>query len=178
MTISLVQPYDPMWPSHFQQLKSFLESAMSDVECVIEHVGSTAVPGMMAKPIIDIVVVIVAGSLLQVKEQLQTLGYVHQGDLGIPKREAFKLVDAKAKHRLPEHHLYVCEQSVHELRKQLAFRDFMRQHSEWRERLNCLKRELCLKHDNDRQSYIDGKADMIEEITRLALESSEQGVGD
>ena len=174
MTVTLVRPYDPAWPSHFQQVKAFVESGVVDVDCTIEHVGSTAIAGMMAKPIIDLDIVIARGTFAKVKERLEALGYVHQGDLGIPKREAFHLVDAEAKARLPRHNLYVCEEGVYELRKHLAFRDFMREHPEWRGRLNRLKRELCVKHGNDLQAYVDGKADMVEEITKLAMESSEQ----
>jgi len=174
MTATLVQTYDPAWPSHFQEIKAFLESGLVDVDCTIEHVGSTAVPGMTAKPIIDLDIVIAQGTFAEVKERVESLGYVHQGDLGLPKREAFDLVDPEAKARLPEHHLYVCEEGVHELRKHLAFRDFMRRHPEWRGRLSRLKRELCVKHNNDRQAYIDGKADMVEEITKRAMESSQQ----
>ena len=174
MTVVLVQPYDPAWPLHFQQIKTFLESGVVDVDCTIEHVGSTAIPGMMAKPIIDIDIVIAQGTFAKVKERLEALGYVHQGDLGLPKREAFKLVDAEAKAPLPKHHLYVCEEGVHELRKHLTFREFMRHHPEWREKLNRIKRELCVKHNNDLQAYIDGKASIVEEITKLAMESSEQ----
>ena len=173
MTVTLVQPYDPAWPAHFQHIKAFLEPSVAGVARTIEHVGSTAIPGMVAKPIIDIDIVIAPGTFPKVKGRLETLRYVHQGDLGLPKREAFDLVDSEAKARLPEHHLYLCEDGAYELRKHLAFRDFMRHHPEWRERLNVLKRELCLKHDNDRQAYIDGKADMVEEITKLAMESSE-----
>jgi len=178
MTATLVQPYDPAWPSHFQQVKAFLESGVGDPDCTIEHVGSTAIPGMMAKPVIDLDIVIGQGTFPKVKERLEALGYAHRGDLGLPKREAFDLVDAEAKACLPEHHVYVCEQGVHELRKHLAFRDFMRQHPQWRARLNRLKRELCVKHNNDRQAYIDGKADMVEEITKLAMESPEQMHGE
>jgi len=178
MTVTLVQPYDPVWPSQFQQIKAFLESGVVDIDCTIEHVGSTAIPGMMAKPIIDLDIVIAQGSFPKVRERLEDLGYVHQGDLGMPKRETFDLVNVEARARLPEHHLYVCEEGVHELRKHLAFRDFMRQHPEWRGRLNRLKRELCVKHSNDRQAYIDGKGDMVEEITKLAMENSEQMHGE
>jgi len=174
MKVTLVQPYDPEWPSHFQQIKAFLKPGVGDVNCAIEHVGSTAIPGMMAKPIIDIDVVITPGTFPTVKRRLEVLGYVHQGDLGLPKREAFDLVDGEAKARLPEHHLYVCEDGAYELRKHLAFRDFMRQNPEWRERLNRLKRELCMKYNNDRQAYMDGKAAMVEEITELAMAGSEQ----
>ena len=173
MTVTLVQPYDRAWPSYFERIKAFLESGAGDVGCMIEHVGSTAIPGMTAKPIIDVDIVAEQGAFAAIKERLEALGYTHQGDLGLLGREAFDLVDAGSKATLPAHHLYVCERGVHELRKHLAFRDFMRQHAEWRERLSRLKRELCVKHKNDRQAYMDGKAKMVEEITKLAIEDSE-----
>jgi len=174
MTITLVQPYDPAWPSQFLQVAAFVTSGLSGVNHRVEHVGSTAVPGMTAKPIVDLDVVIPVGAFPKTKAGLEALGYIHQGDLGIPQREAFDLVDAETKSQLPTHHLYVCEDGVYELRKHLAFRDFMRNSPEWRERLNRLKLELCTKHSNDRQAYIDGKSAMVEELTRLAMESSEQ----
>ncbi|HUW62229.1 MAG TPA: GrpB family protein [Candidatus Bathyarchaeia archaeon] len=173
MTVTLVQPYDPAWPAWFQQIKTFLESGLVDVACTIEHVGGTSIPGMVAKPIIDLDIVTPPGAFPTIKAQMETLGYVHLGDLGLPGREAFDLADAETRGRLPEHHLYVCEDGSYELRKHLAFRDFMRQHPEWRDRLNRLKQDLCIQHNNDRQAYIDGKADMVEKITQLAMENSE-----
>jgi GrpB-like predicted nucleotidyltransferase (UPF0157 family) len=119
-------------------------------------------------------VVISPGTFPKAKAGLTARGYEHEGDLGIQEREAFDLANAKAKSKLPPHHLYVCEDGVYELRKHLAFRNFMRRHSEWRNRLNQLKVELCQKHGNDRQAYINGKSAMVEEITALSLEGSEQ----
>ena len=174
MTITLVQPYDPAWPSQFLQVAAFVTSGLFGVNHRVEHVGSTAVPGMTAKPIVDLDVVIRAGAFPKAKAGLEALGYIHRGDLGIPQREAFDLVDVETKSQLPAHHLYVCEDGTYELCKHLAFRDFMRENPEWRERLNRLKVELCRKHSNDRQAYIDGKSAMVEEITGLAMESSEQ----
>ena len=169
MTVTLVQPYDPAWPLHFQQVKAFVQSGLVGVNHTIGHVGSTAIPGMTAKPIIDLDVVVSSGGFDKAKAGIEALGYIHQGDLGIPGRQAFDLANAEAKSRLPAHHLYVCEDGAYELRKHLAFRDFLRQRPEWRERLSQLKRELCTRHNNDRQAYINGKAAMVEEITKLAM---------
>ncbi len=169
----LVQSYDPAWPSQFADIVAFVKSGLSGINHRIEHVGSTAVPGMTAKPIIDLDVVAPAGGFPDAKAGLEALGYIHQGDLGIPEREAFELTEAGVKARLASHHLYVCEDGTYELRKHLTFRDFMRQHPEWRARLSKLKRDLCVKHDNDRQAYIDGKSAMVEEITKLAMGNPE-----
>ena len=173
MNASLVQPYDPAWPIQFEEITTFLKSGLCGIDCAFEHVGSTAIQGMLAKPIIDLNAVIPPGAFPSVKACLETLGYVHQGDLGIEGREAFDLADTAIRCRLPVHHLYVCEKGALELRRQLAFRDFMRAQPEWRERLNCLKQELCTKHRNDRQAYISGKADMVRRITELAMQSAD-----
>ena len=173
MTVTLVEEYNPLWPVWFEQLKARLAGALHSVPHTIEHVGSTAVPGMTAKPIIDINIVCEAGSFPVIKNCLMTIGYLHQGDKGIPGREAFDLSDADMKSSLPPHHLYVCDKGNQALLEHLAFRNFMRQHPEWRQRLSEHKRHLCEKYNNDRQAYIDGKDAMIREITRLALGNSQ-----
>ena len=124
---------------------------------------------MMAKPIIDIDIVIEARCFPTVKERLAVIGYFYRGNLGIQGREVFDLINADDKSSLHPHHLYVCDNESDALREHIAFRDFMKQHPEWRQRLSALKRSLCEQHNNDRQSYMDGKADMVREITEFAL---------
>ena len=169
MTVTLVQLYDPAWPVWFRQIAAFIEPALAGVAHAIEHVGSTAVPGMVAKPIIDLDIVVTTEVFPAAKAGLESLGYIHQKDLGIPKREAFK--ETLDPIRLPPHHLYVCEADCYELQKHLVFRDFLRNHPEWVERFSQHKMELCVTHDNDRQAYMAGKSAMVEEITRLAMEN-------
>ncbi len=170
MTVTLVEEYNPSWPLWFEQLKTRLEGALDGVPHTIEHVGSTAVPGMTAKPIIDINIVCEPGEFPVIRERLATIGYAHRGDLGIQGREAFNATEeVAATLNLPPHHLYVCEKGNQALLEHLAFRDFMRQHPQWREKLSAFKLSLCEKYDNDRQAYMDGKSDMVKEITRLAL---------
>ena len=169
MAVTLVEEYNPLWTSWFEQLKTRLEGALDSVPHSIEHVGSTAVPSMTAKPIIDITILIEAGGFPAVRERLAEIGYDHVGDQEIPGREVFKMPDEALKASLPAHHLYVCENWARPLIEFLAYRDFMRRHPEWRQKLNALKRSLCEQYDNDRQSYMDGKSDMVREIINLAL---------
>ena len=173
MTVTLVHPYDAAWPEWFEVLRARLQAPLAGVANGIEHVGSTAVPAMAAKPIVDIDIVVERADFAAVREHLARLGYVHQGDKGIPDREAFDLADAEAKRSLPAHHLYVCMAGCAELRKHLDFRDFLRQHPEWVRRLSEHKLDLCERHDNDRQAYIDGKSEMVQRITELARQSTE-----
>jgi len=82
--------YDPSWPQRFETLRAGIAAALGEMVSVIEHAGSTAVPELAAKPIIDIDVVLrPATDLPQVIARLASLGYEHQGNLGIPGREAF-----------------------------------------------------------------------------------------
>lgn len=168
--VTLVQPYNAEWPDWFERVKAFLEPALTDVPHTIEHVGSTAVPGMTAKPVIDIDVIVDRSVLPLAIDRLATIGYAHLGDLGILDREAFKLTDPELEQSLPPHHFYVCITDAAALRDHLCFRDFMRNHPEWVEKLSKHKVELCKQFNNDRQSYIDGKSDMVREITALAIE--------
>jgi len=119
-----IQDYDPSWPQRFETLCAGIAAALGEMVSVIEHVGSTAVPGLAAKPIIDIDVVLrSATDLPQVIARLASLGYEHQGNLGIPGREAFRMPP-----RDWPHHLYVCPPDSQEYRRHLSFRDHLRRH--------------------------------------------------
>ena len=168
MSVTLVSPYDPTWPDWFEVIKARLEPLLADVPHTVEHVGSTAIPGMTAKPVIDLDIVIERTNWPRTRDALGRLGYTHQGDKGIPDREAFDLIDASLKRSLPAHHLYVCIEGTPELHKHLVFRDFMRRHPEWIQRLSIHKVELCERYGNDRQAYIDGKSELVRQITELA----------
>ena len=103
-----VFPYDEAWKEAFDSIKRELDAVLGDVAIAIEHVGSTSVPGLSAKPCIDIDIVIKDYSVFdEVVERLFKIGYVHEGDLGIKDREAFKYCE---KPHLMKHHLYVCPQ--------------------------------------------------------------------
>ena len=168
MSKQLVVAYDECWPLWFETIREYLSRFLESVPVSIEHVGSTAVCGMCAKPIIDIIVVIKKESFLDVRLRLAKAGYVHQGDLGIVGREAFDLVDVDSKQNLPPHYLYVCSDDSDELMRQMRFRDFLRNSEEHRSRLSMLKMELARKYDGDRKQYMAGKAMMVKEITQLA----------
>jgi GrpB-like predicted nucleotidyltransferase (UPF0157 family) len=100
----VVLDYDPNWPKSFQALRKRIADALGDAAATIEHVGSTAVPNLAAKPIIDIDVLLASEtSLPDAIGRLANVGYNHQGDLGIPEREAFRALDNQ-----PPHNLYVC----------------------------------------------------------------------
>jgi GrpB-like predicted nucleotidyltransferase (UPF0157 family) len=167
MPITLVEKYNPEWPKWFEEIKLFLGRKIAKVCLRIEHVGSTAIPGMTAKPIIDIIIVIESERWEEMKSLLEERGYYYRGDQGIKDREVFRLNDESI---LPWHHLYVCPKHSFEIKKETAFRDYLKKHKADRERLGALKWSLSEKFNNDRIPYMDGKDALCKEITQKALE--------
>jgi GrpB-like predicted nucleotidyltransferase (UPF0157 family) len=161
----VVLDYDPNWPKSFQALRRRIADALGDAAAAIEHVGSTAVPNLAAKPIIDIDVLLVSEtSLAKAIERLARLGYIHQGDLGIPEREAFMALDNE-----PLHHLYACPPRSSEFRRHIAFRDYLRAHSDDARAYGDLKRSLAQRFREDRDAYMTGKDGFVKELTSRAI---------
>lgn len=157
-----VSPYDPAWPHAFAVIKQELAAALGPLALRIEHVGSTAVPGLAAKPIIDIDIVIEEASLLpSVIKALASWGYSHEGDLGIADREAFSY---RGKEHLLTHHIYVCPQHSAELRRHLRFRDYLRDHRDIAAEYGALKQRAAALFPRDIEGYISYKSPFIERI--------------
>lgn len=153
----VVTDYDPAWPALFEQLRSPIWAAIRDVATAIEHVGSTSVPGLAAKPIIDMTIVVPSpDALTTVIRRLAPLGYTHRGDLGVPGREAFARPEGS-----PAHNLYACVAGAVHLRNHLAVRDSLRRDPELARAYGALKKELAAKFPNDIDRYIAGKTDFI-----------------
>lgn len=158
----IVQSYDESWKTDFIAIRDELDAALKDLALRIEHVGSTSVEGLSAKPIIDIDVVIRDRTVLpEVISALGRIGYTHEGDLGIPGREAFKY---EGKDHLRKHHLYVCAQDSEELKRHLAFRDYLRNHPEAVAEYGRIKEEGAALYPYDIDRYIEHKSPFIENI--------------
>ena len=158
----LIQDYDPTWPDDFSKLSARVNAALGDLVLTVEHIGSTAVPGLAAKPIIDLDVVLASPTdLPEAIQLLARIGYVHEGDLGIAGREAFRSPDGE-----PRHHLYVLIDGADELRRHLAFRDALRADDGLRDRYATLKRGLAEAHRHDRSGYTEAKSAFIATLSR------------
>ena len=156
----IVVPYDPAWPEMFATVRDRIATVLGDLAVGIEHVGSTAVPGVDAKPIIDIDVVIRnSDDFLEVATRLATLGYMHLGDLGIVGREAFR-----APTESPRHHLYVLASGSAPLQAHLLLRDALRADPDLAQEYAALKRSLAERHRDDRDSYAEGKTHFITSV--------------
>ena len=161
----VVLPYDRTWKSDFEEIKREIEGAIGDLMIGIEHVGSTSVEGMSAKPIIDIDVIIQDYAAFDaVVRRLEAIGYVHEGNLGIKDREAFKYAN---KPHLRQHHLYVCPQQSEELYRHITFRDFLAKNPEAVKKYSAVKEKAAQLFPDNIEKYIAYKSPCIEELYRL-----------
>jgi GrpB-like predicted nucleotidyltransferase (UPF0157 family) len=145
----------------FEMLRARLEPALADIALAIEHVGSTAVPGHAAKPIVDIDVVVSPDHVATAIERLAELGYAHKGDLDVPGREAFAYPPDT-----PRHHLYVCPVGNTALANHLAVRDYLREHPAAAREYADLKKRLATTFADDVGGYVEGKSAFILDVLR------------
>ncbi len=170
----IVVPYDPSWPQTFQELKKVYQEVLVGLLLDIQHVGSTSVPGLAAKPKIDIDLVVENEiKKEEVIRRLEELGYVHVGDLGIAGREAFKRPSDKVpfhknERSWPLHNLYVCIEGIPAVLNHLLFRDYLRQQPETAEAYGQLKKALAKAHPDDIDAYVEKKTAFIIEVLRKA----------
>jgi len=164
----IIENYDPQWPQRFAVLRGRIAAVLGPLAAAIDHIGSTAVSGLAAKPVIDIDVLLrSADDLSAVIDALAALGYRHQGDLGVPGREAFKAPPSEF-----PHHLYVCPPESAEYRRHLAFRDHLRSHPEDARAYADLKRKLAAELGADRDAYTSAKTQFVQEILRRAVQNT------
>ena len=155
-----ISTYDDSWPAAFIQIRHLLESSLSSPYVSIEHIGSTSVPGLCAKPIIDIdIMVNEKGEKIPIIIDLKKLGYKHVGDLGIIGREAFRPTGELLE--LPKHNLYLMETDNIAWVNHRLLRDQLRANAEDRDRYAQLKRDLAKKYPEDIDAYIEGKSEFI-----------------
>lgn len=162
--------HNPKWSAIFNELRDIISKELDSIAIGIEHVGSTSVPGLASKPVIDIDVIIQSkNDLPQVIERLAKLGYFHQGDLGIEGREAFSRVSNdvpwdEVREVRQEHNLYVCTKDCKELKRHLIFRDYLRENPDTAIFYGKLKKRLARKYENNRKAYTDAKIRFITNV--------------
>lgn len=167
MATIVVEDYNPEWANAFSNLKAQYLMLLGGLIVDIQHVGSTSVVGLAAKPVIDIDIVIDnKANLPAIIDVLQSVGYQHLGDLGITEREAFKLVDPlhpiwQTETEWMRHNLYVCLQGSEALRNHLTLRDYLRQNPIAAREYGELKTQLAKQFPNDIDAYVEAKTPFI-----------------
>jgi GrpB-like predicted nucleotidyltransferase (UPF0157 family) len=165
-----VTPYDPEWPEKFQREKDRIYRLIRPYINTIEHIGSTAVPGLAAKPVIDILIAVTSlNDDVHFIPPLENLGYeyIQKHEDVFPQRRYLHLIRG-GKHLF---HLHMVEPASDFFRDQLLFRDHLRNHPEDARAYAALKLELAQKFRQDREAYTDGKSGFILGI--LASEKKE-----
>lgn len=168
----VVEDYSPSWALTFQALKSVYALHLGDLNVDIQHVGSTSVEELAAKPVIDIDIIIDSPAHLpDIIQKLALLGYDHRGNLGITDREAFKgktdqvPLDGSGR-TWPKHHLYVCPADSISLKNHLALRDFLRNNPAKAKEYGELKKQLAAENPYNMDLYIARKTPFITAILK------------
>ena len=158
-------PYDPAWVDMFAAERARILDALGDsLPLAIEHVGSTSIPGLVAKPVLDMLAGYPAGASLDAYvEALARMGWVHRGENGIPGREFFRRGDPRA------YHLHMAVRHGAFWREHLAFRDALRTRPELRDAYADLKLDLARRFPRDRESYTNGKTRFVRRVVADAL---------
>jgi GrpB-like predicted nucleotidyltransferase (UPF0157 family) len=155
-----VVAWSPEWATEFEAVAEALRAALADVPSArVEHVGSTAVPGLAAKPVLDIDVVVDGADLAAAVDALEDVGYLHRGDLGVTGREAFSAPDDH-----PRRNVHVCLDGALALRNHLAVREVLRRRDDLREAYGALKQLLAAQPGIDVATYVAGKSAVLAEV--------------
>jgi GrpB-like predicted nucleotidyltransferase (UPF0157 family) len=161
-----IVPSDAAWPGQARQELRRIGDALGDVALALEHVGSTAVPGLAAKPVLDLLVCVGdLGRRERYVPVLEALGYLFAPAPESPGRHFF----ARPPERPRSHHVHVCEAGGEDALRHVALRDFLRAHPGEAASYAALKRRLVARHPQDRLAYIDGKAAHLTALERRAL---------
>lgn len=161
-TLRLV-PYDSTWPMEFAAEAARIEQACAGLPIRLEHVGSTSIPGLSAKPVIDIL----AGRPGNMSgdayvSAFKQLGYEHKGSFGVPGRNYFRRGSPRT------HHVHLVSWSSELWQDHLLFRDYLRTHPLVAREYDTIKRELAAMYLQDKERYTDAKGPFIRSIVRRA----------
>ena len=160
-----VVDWSPRWGEQFAEVAEVLRSALADVPSAqVEHVGSTSVPGLAAKPILDIDVIVDADDAPAAVAALESVGYVHRGDLGVAGREAFRAPGE------PRRNVYVCTAGTTHVRNHLAVRDVLRSREDLRDAYAAAKHALAGDPAMDIDTYVAGKSGVLQEVLEVSGE--------
>lgn len=169
MTPIEVVDWSPRWAEQFDEVAGVLRGALTDVRsATVEHVGSTSVPGLAAKPVLDIDVIVDRVDVPAAVTALQRVGYVHRGDLGVAGREAFHAPDSA-----PRRHVYVCEAGTTNVRNHLAVREVLRTRDDLRDAYADVKLALAADPEMDIDTYLAGKSEVVQQVLEVSGEFSD-----
>ncbi len=162
-----VVPHEPLWPTIYQNEIDRISPLIQDVITTFYHIGSTAVPGLAAKPTIDILAEARSIEMLDTKDDaMYSLGYQVKGENGIPGRRYYRKLSGEV-HLF---HVHAFEAGNPEILRHLNFRDYLRRNEKVRCAYGQLKRKLAKRFPYDSPTYTAGKSEFIQKVDRQAAE--------
>jgi len=162
----IVLPYDDTWPASYEEEAGIIAARLGLSGLSLHHIGSTSVPGLHAKPVIDMV-----GEVDHIEQMddhnpaMVDLGYTPMGEYGLPRRRFFM----KDTDGVRSHHVHMYQRGDPEITRHLVFRDYLRSHLDAAQAYGDLKSKLAAAHPDDMEAYISGKHDLIQALERKAL---------
>lgn len=161
----IVTPYQSSWPEAFQQAKEQLETIFGDRLLEVHHIGSTAVPGLSAKPILDILPVVDSLDGIEAFDAaMEQIGYEAKGEFGMPGRRYYRKGGDNR-----THHIHLYADGNPEIIRHVVFRDYLRQHPEEVEAYSTIKERLAHQYPEDISAYIAGKDSFVKTMEQRAL---------
>lgn len=163
----VVTEYNPAWPRLFEEEAKHIKAVLGGNLVQIFHIGSTAVPGLAAKPVIDIMPVVFDIEKTDLcQRQFETLGYGYMGEFGIPGRRYLR---KGGNHRT--HHLHVFQyDNTQDILRHLALRNYLRSHPTAQDAYGQLKIELAAKYPSNIEGYCDSKDSFVKQAEHIALQ--------
>ncbi len=165
-----VVPHNPSWHQEFERESKLVATVLGNNFITIHHIGSTSIPNIYAKPIIDMLIEVTdIEEIDKYNPEMIGLGYEAMGEFGIPGRRYFR----KEINNIRTHHLHTFQVNSPDVARHLYFRDYMKAHPEDAKKYSDLKRELARQFPHDIESYMDGKDGFIKEMEIKARNWSE-----
>jgi len=159
-----VVSYNSNWKKMYKEESEKIKNILNDIIIDIHHIGSTAIPGIKAKPVIDILAEVKdIEAVDQYNHEMEELGYEVMGEYGIPKRRFFRKGGNKR-----THHIHIFQAGNEEIERHINFKEYLITHPDKRREYSKLKEKLANKYTYDVESYTNGKSDFIKEIDRKA----------
>lgn len=166
MSTVKVVPHDPAWRTKFEAEARRVNAALGENVVAIHHIGSTSIPGIYAKPVIDMLVEVDDIAEVDARGvEMETIGYEVMGEFGIRGRRYFRKDNDE---RIRTHQIHVFETGSPQIERHLAFRDYMIAHPHHAQEYSALKHTLADKHADSADAYMDAKDGFIKEMDRRA----------
>jgi GrpB-like predicted nucleotidyltransferase (UPF0157 family) len=162
-----VTPPNPAWPAMFEREAQCIRAALKPLDADVHHIGSTAIRGIYAKPIIDMLLTVQSLSSLDARANaMRELGYEVMGEFGIAGRRYFR---KDSPHGVRTHHVHTFERGSAGALRHLAFRDYMNAHPDAAQAYSALKQQLAATCAHSMEAYMDGKDTFVKQHEALAL---------